>query len=199
MMQPWERQPDESGKAWEAFRIYRDLGPGRSLSEVASILGKSRQSIGGWAARHNWAWRAQEYDRYLDEQRVRAQVRQIQEMSERHAEQSQLIMNALMTPIHALLKRLSEDPEALDKLSSRELADLIQLCNRVSATFPVIAGVERAARGQIPTATLNQAAKDISEKIEKYRRLVERAQKAEAKPQAPELKVIPGKEGQESS
>jgi len=25
---PWERQPDETDRAWAAFRIYRDLPPG---------------------------------------------------------------------------------------------------------------------------------------------------------------------------
>ena len=32
--QPWGRQPGESARAYSAFRLYRELGPARSLAQV---------------------------------------------------------------------------------------------------------------------------------------------------------------------
>jgi hypothetical protein len=43
---PWERQPGESGKAFSAFCHYRDLGRDRSLAKVAESLSVNRQAIG---------------------------------------------------------------------------------------------------------------------------------------------------------
>lgn len=40
---PWERQPGETEKAYEAFVAYRDLGAQRSVSAVSEKLSKSRQ------------------------------------------------------------------------------------------------------------------------------------------------------------
>ena len=46
----WERQPGESAQAFEAFKIYRDLGLKRSNQEVCKQLSKSRQLISRWKA-----------------------------------------------------------------------------------------------------------------------------------------------------
>lgn len=37
----WERLPDESSQAFEAFKTFRDLGDKRTQSAVALQLGKS--------------------------------------------------------------------------------------------------------------------------------------------------------------
>lgn len=53
-MLAWERQPDETSRAYEAFVIYRDLGPERSLTKVAQELGKSRSLMARWCSQHAW-------------------------------------------------------------------------------------------------------------------------------------------------
>jgi len=60
----WERKPDESHKAYEAFSIYRDMGINRNVRAVAQKLNKSLTIIGRWSSRYNWVERAGAYDDY---------------------------------------------------------------------------------------------------------------------------------------
>ena len=60
---PWEQQPGESAKAFEAFAIYRDMGVERSVRKVTQRLNKSLTLIGKWSSRYNWPERARAYDR----------------------------------------------------------------------------------------------------------------------------------------
>ena len=62
----WERQPGESAQAFEAFKIYRDLGLKRSNQEVCKQLSKSRQLISRWKATWNWDERVRAYDNALE-------------------------------------------------------------------------------------------------------------------------------------
>ena len=64
--EPWERQPGEGAKPFEAFCVYRDLGPDRSSYKVADQLSKSRQLMSRWSAQYNWVERAAAWDAEQD-------------------------------------------------------------------------------------------------------------------------------------
>ena len=49
----------ESGKSHVAFRKYLDLGPKRTVQQVAKELSKSRTLISRWCQQWNWKERAQ--------------------------------------------------------------------------------------------------------------------------------------------
>jgi hypothetical protein len=71
----WERQPDETGKAYEAFTCYRDLGPDRSLAKAAeSYYGSSTNlaQIGLWSRKFDWVARVRAYDDFLEMERLAA-------------------------------------------------------------------------------------------------------------------------------
>src|SRR5215211_3673678 len=53
-MLAWEQQPGESARAYEAFALYRDMGPDRSLAKVAQMLGKSKTLLSRWSSEHAW-------------------------------------------------------------------------------------------------------------------------------------------------
>jgi hypothetical protein len=63
---PWDRQPNESAKAFEAFAIYRDMSCQRSLASAAWKLHKSRTLLERWAAAHGWVQRVAAWDAYND-------------------------------------------------------------------------------------------------------------------------------------
>lgn len=58
----WERMPNESSKAYEAFLEYCKLGPARTLTEVGQRLHKSRTLCGTWSGRWQWQLRVRRYD-----------------------------------------------------------------------------------------------------------------------------------------
>ena len=65
MAQLFEQQPKESAKAFEAFSVYLNLGPGRSLAAVAQKLAKSKQLLKRWSAKFDWPGRVQAQAAYL--------------------------------------------------------------------------------------------------------------------------------------
>ena len=66
---PWERQPKESAKAFAAFAAYRDLGPDRTVAKAVTILGKKtgyRRAMEEWSVRWGWVARASLWDDHQD-------------------------------------------------------------------------------------------------------------------------------------
>ena len=61
----WHRQERETSKAYEAFCIYRDQGPNRSIQRTASELGKSLTPIRRWVKKWDWMGRALAWDEHL--------------------------------------------------------------------------------------------------------------------------------------
>lgn len=74
MGEPWDRLDTESDKAWLGFRLYRDLGPGRSIEGVRKQFGettgkpapKTGRHLENWSSKHRWVDRAAAYDAHLD-------------------------------------------------------------------------------------------------------------------------------------
>jgi len=78
-LQPWQQQPNETAKAFDAFKIYRDLPPSkRSLSAVVAIIAQNKGHKKGtkevvinghysrWQQGNNWVARAKAHDAHLD-------------------------------------------------------------------------------------------------------------------------------------
>lgn len=57
----WERQKGESFQAYQAFLVYLDLGPERTLEKVAKKLNSSRM-LQSWFEKCEWERRAKAYD-----------------------------------------------------------------------------------------------------------------------------------------
>src|SRR6516164_7874165 len=116
----YERQPNESDRAFAAFCCYRDLGPKRSLDEVGKRLyrgrsGRKRGATGRiqeWSIQWNWRERAVAWDAHLDCQTREAQEQARREMGQRHAQV------ALALQEKAILRLKAMSPE---ELSSSDL------------------------------------------------------------------------------
>ncbi|MGW2320098.1 hypothetical protein [Streptomyces sp. NPDC001680] len=130
-VEPWERQSGESVQAFEAFGVYRVLGPARSVTKVARELDKSRTLVGRWSRQFAWVMRAAAYDREQDRLFLAEQAQARRDLARRHAKLAQAVQSKAVARLQML------DPR---ELSPSELLRYIQ----------VAAEIERRAVGGAP-------------------------------------------------
>jgi hypothetical protein len=64
---PFEQQPREGNKPYEAFRLYLEMGTDRSLDAVRVKCGKSARLIQRWSGKFDWPGRVQAYHAHVAE------------------------------------------------------------------------------------------------------------------------------------
>ncbi|CAB4912179.1 unannotated protein [freshwater metagenome] len=90
---PWERQPDETTKAYEAFAMYRDQGARRSVRAVARESNKHVTLIGRWSSAHHWVERAAAFDADTQRQEIEAWQKQRRDSARRRAKLGQALQD----------------------------------------------------------------------------------------------------------
>ena len=128
--QPWERQPGESEQAFEAFRIYRDLGMKRSNAEVCKQLSKSRQLISRWKSNYNWDERVRAYDNDLEKQQHAEAVKNLKDMTSRHIK---IAMSLQRKALEALDRMKVEDMTPRDIKEYIKMATELERLNRLTS------------------------------------------------------------------
>ena len=98
----WERKPDESRRAYEAFLIYRNSAT-RRLAEVAEKLvpGCSVPNVARWSSRHRWQQRAFSWDKEQDRIQSEEEARARSASRKRHL---QIAQNMQEIGVRALLE-----------------------------------------------------------------------------------------------
>lgn len=129
MAQEWEQQKGESTPAFEAFRIYRDLGEERSLVKVAQKCNKSNSLIARWSGKNRWVDRVTAYDNYLDKMLLREEAKARKKMARDHAAIAVKFLNTLA--------------ERLETMDPEELAP-----NDMARWLDIAVKVERLSRGE---------------------------------------------------
>lgn len=105
MAELWERQEKETDKAFEAFCVYRDMGPERSLNKTVQKLSKNRTTLADWSSKYNWVKRAAAWDKEQDRIARQAQTKEIVNMRKRHAN----LAHAMLVKAAKALNAISED------------------------------------------------------------------------------------------
>lgn len=93
-MQTWNRQPEETLKAYNAFLVYKNMGALRTLQKAAAIFYETRtilrtsaklRQFTTWSSRWNWVSRCGDFD--IEEERLRIEEKRkdIAEMDRRQA------------------------------------------------------------------------------------------------------------------
>lgn len=108
-------QRGESAEAYEAARLYFEMAANRSQEAVAQKLSKSRQLLGRWSTKWNWAERAAAYDQHLHDERERDLQReralQAQRWIERDEQLREEFYQAGKEIVAKARKMISEFPE----------------------------------------------------------------------------------------
>lgn len=122
MQNLWDQQPKETNKAYERFRLYRDMGAGRSLRKLAKELGLDLSSIAEMSSRYRWQERVSAFDAYIDEASQHKSIIQVKAMKERQIALALKAQKAATKGLEQLISRISQQeahnfrPEALVKL-----------------------------------------------------------------------------------
>lgn len=127
MSKIWERQDNETVKAYEAFDTYLRMD-GRSIRDVAQRLNKSDTLIARWSVKNNWVERVQAYEDHL------ATLRRDQYESKRlEARQSrQQLIDAMQSLIARVYRRLdSQEREGKALMSPQDLSALTSAVSRI--------------------------------------------------------------------
>jgi len=146
-LQPWDRQPGESRKAFAAFVIYRDLPGTRGCLAAAQKVSCRLQIIRKWSATHDWYNRARAWDKRQDRLARQEQIRERQKMAERIAmggKELQELAREEMQKLRADLRNGRPDPT--DPKGKKTIA--VRLTPyQIARMFELGARSERMARG----------------------------------------------------
>lgn len=96
MSKPWMRIPKETPKAFEAFCIYRDLGPGRSIRAAREELGKEsgyERLMEEWSSKYAWSSRAAAFDDMVAERKAEASADRAVRAAARHADAGKALVD----------------------------------------------------------------------------------------------------------
>ncbi len=125
----WDRLPEESSVAYDAFCTYRNLAPSRSLAKAyRQRTGKEQAKQAGghwtrWYAKYEWKTRAEAYDAHLEllvrRDREAAYIKDLQDFKKRQKTLAQAALSAateLLQKASERLKKIKDediDPKSL--------------------------------------------------------------------------------------
>lgn len=111
--EPWSRQQGENAKQFAAFKIYRELGPERTLYKVAEQIPCALRCVAHWSSCFRWLRRIElweeEEDRLYNVKMGTAR----REMRSRHATLGQQLQRLAL---RALRAKVGEQYENIDEL-----------------------------------------------------------------------------------
>ena len=173
---PWDQILGETVLEYELFSLYRDSGPGRSASQVASYITQNPAVIASSVApktsrlrrlsqKNNWVSRATSWDRAEDEKYQIARSQAMRAMVARHEGVLSDAIDSLMVPIDALNKRIEDEPDFISTLSQTSVTKLISMAASSAKAIPNLMTAERLARGmptEIVSGTIEHQHIDVS-------------------------------------
>jgi len=140
--QPWHRLPEESGIAHEAFIVFRDLGPKRTIAAAARAAGKCASLLYRWAARYHWWERARVWEQAQEREQEASDRRQREQAHERWMRNAERLERLAMAIIASMVRpdpdtgepRLNPSVGPRDAIPMLKLS--LQIHDRISATAP---------------------------------------------------------------
>ncbi|WP_454728538.1 hypothetical protein [Cellulosimicrobium protaetiae] len=126
---PWDRQPEETPRAFDAFRAYALLGPSRSLAKVGQEWGGKRTQLERWSSR--WAWVARA--RAWDDEQARVEDRAWRERARTHARRHADAAASVLARLVDALDRVDwSGSSPLDLVRALDLASKVE-CRALGA------------------------------------------------------------------
>ena len=155
---PWLRHPDETARAYAAFRYYRDLAAQRTAEKVRYKFGLSQRLVERWSVAHAWVRRALAWDDHQDRIAVALSTDAIQTMRLEQADCGRVLQVSALETLDARMtswrKRgsVGEPP-----FTAFEAARLIRIGSYLEQTARGL----KPESGELPGEALNEWAARI--------------------------------------
>jgi len=157
-IKPWDRQHNETSKAYQAFVVFREMGLERGCEKVAKELRKSGTLIWRWSNKYNWKQRITEYDSHVSSELDKQYITKAKEVNKEHLELLEKSRKSLAIVIVTLNKKLENGGfKELESWSLEKLFDYLKVC---LPRMEQVIKLERLLRG-LPNEPL-----EITEKYE---------------------------------
>lgn len=135
--EPWEQQEGETSKAFEAFCVYRDLGPSRSVAKACRMLGKSKGTLERWTTKYQWTQRATAWDAEVARVKTQAHLEELKRMRDRHAQLGEKMVAVALQAMEELSSRphrisgtaatqMAAEGTKIERLSRGDAGDVIE-------------------------------------------------------------------------
>jgi hypothetical protein len=90
---PWERQPDETSRQYHAFKLFRDMGPNRTLVELAKLLKFTQQRAHQLCTKNHWQQRIRAWEQHIEAFEQQELIRLKKEAVARHLNTSHMLQD----------------------------------------------------------------------------------------------------------
>jgi len=158
---PWLRRENETSPAYEAFRTYLNFGSQRSHDKVCESVGKSRQLITNWSAKHDWVERVRAFDVHLAEAQTDGLVHQLAEARDKNLALMDKLRGLLDTRLDMFIEK-RQDPtvawtravEAMARVEANSITAAASTNGKVSDSVDRVARIiERLEAAGAPVSS----------------------------------------------
>lgn len=120
MIDPWDRQLDETEKAFLRFKKYREMGSKRSLRALAHEEKVQLSAIASISTKHHWQSRAAAWDAHIDKISQQSEIDEICAMKKRQISLALKAQKVAQQGLEKLINQL----ENIDEDHSKTLSQL---------------------------------------------------------------------------
>ncbi len=172
----WDRREDESERAYQAFKLYLDLGEERTFRKAYYQLlalrqreqASSRTDAAGsttvgqkpkkpanyfwkWTKLYDWKERALEWDREIERISRKQKLKDIEKTRRENSETAKRFMAAMTLPLVALTRKYQRNPQELEGETLKELFKLSAIgARRIPGLINVLNMAEIGGDGRAP-------------------------------------------------
>lgn len=138
----WLRKQGETARSYDAFRVYLNMGPGRTLAKAAEEVGKSTTLLEDWSSQWDWQARVRAFENHLLAAETDGHAEELARVKNKQLELTDKLLDHLSSRLDDYIAK-NMDPtvrwvQAFAAATKAQLA-AIQLRNEAGAEDPRIA------------------------------------------------------------
>jgi len=170
---PWDRHKGESGKAHAAFLIFRDLGPDRTLRDVARQRGCHISLVRRWSAKWEWTSRVRAWDEGVNREAEASLRQQRKAAVERRIQDIERLEKLCRAFLNGLVRRDESGQLQLDaRVKPRDALDFYRLALDIERALPAASLPDGPDEEDEDDPTASMSAAELRQMLDQVRRQI---------------------------